>query len=901
MPVEDDLRDSLKKRWMERRAPPSPPDPDPKAVQAWKAQQSGPLPADEDFRYDEFVRDGGVLGENGEFPAEYFNPGAVVVEGRDISTGKQVYEDSYTGPGPAVAGDDKRTRRIFGILDWVGAAGKSVVRGALKGAGEAAGLAADATSKAGEALGLSEEEANLVNPSRGLEYLAKTGAESVPFTYEDGSVGQALEHMGTGLSQFVIPYTGATKAVRLRNAATWAERVTKEMLAGAAVDAVVFDPAEGNLSTFLRDLGIDNEITQMLDSGAKEDEIQGRIANAVEGALTGFAVGEVAIPSVKLASRLIADGATKLLSSARGSAGSMMPANQAGRLGVQAEEGATEAMGRYFTEEETALVTPALGERLDELFAEAGTGGIASVDELAAMARAGELKRGWYENSAKALAATFGEDAPRFISVLAALSPRTSVESNLSNALSLWKAWKAAGEPLESEAIAKLLRESAQGENADKMDAWLLNTITALRAEDPLTQRLSGPKVESFRKNLLGNPEEVTLDAWMATATGIPQEGFAGISRGGEKGLKGGGYIFGAAEVRRAAEVLTERTGETWTPAEVQETVWSWVKSIYELRGSRPGSTIGELADDPGLPDRIGDTPEFGILFGDEKHRSLIEDAGYAIPDQEPRKATQRDLDAAEREALGAASERIERTYRERRAGSTGLGLARRAGRGDPGDFTGGPYARTGEEDGGSARLEPDDQTRAALENIGAAAPPYIESDAEAFKAAIEAGKSANPAGASVYIYDDYSGMKTFLTEDGSAGFAVNGDDIVSVFKTPGQHPHVTLSMLTLAVQAGGRRLDAFDTVLPELYSRSGFVPVARMGWDDAYAPDGWDREFFTDFNDGEPDVVYMAYMPDLSKKERAAYFKASAREGQYVDTPEEAVTEQDAALAGAK
>ena len=46
------------------------------------------------------------------------------------------------------------------------------------------------------------------------------------------------------------------------------------------------------------------------------------------------------------------------------------------------------------------------------------------------------------------------------------------------------------------------------------------------------------------------------------------------------------------------------------------------------------------------------------------------------------------------------------------------------------------------------------------------------------------------------------------------------------------------------AVEQGARRLDCFDTgngFLPRLYGRHGFQPVARVRWNDEYAPDDWD------------------------------------------------------------
>ena len=78
-----------------------------------------------------------------------------------------------------------------------------------------------------------------------------------------------------------------------------------------------------------------------------------------------------------------------------------------------------------------------------------------------------------------------------------------------------------------------------------------------------------------------------------------------------------------------------------------------------------------------------------------------------------------------------------------------------------------------------------------------------------------------------------------------------------------GAHSDVAQSMLRQATRLGGRRLDCFDTVLPTLYSDAGFVPVARLAWNDDYAPDGWDYQQFGRFNDGRPDVVFLAYDPD--------------------------------------
>lgn len=73
-------------------------------------------------------------------------------------------------------------------------------------------------------------------------------------------------------------------------------------------------------------------------------------------------------------------------------------------------------------------------------------------------------------------------------------------------------------------------------------------------------------------------------------------------------------------------------------------------------------------------------------------------------------------------------------------------------------------------------------------------------------------------------------------------------------------HSGCAQSLISTAVAAGGRRLDCFDTVLPKIYAEEGFVPAARLRWNDDYAPAGWDHATYRRYNQGRPDVVFMAY-----------------------------------------
>lgn len=132
------------------------------------------------------------------------------------------------------------------------------------------------------------------------------------------------------------------------------------------------------------------------------------------------------------------------------------------------------------------------------------------------------------------------------------------------------------------------------------------------------------------------------------------------------------------------------------------------------------------------------------------------------------------------------------------------------------------------------------------------------------FDAITKAKEDLGAVGEQVYVYtpEEYLDMKLFLSEDGLSGIAVKPDgDIVSVFNSAtkqhdkGSRAH---ALIELALQNGGKKLDAFDTFLPKLYSKHGFKEVGRDAWNEDFAPPKWDKDYFRNWNNGEPDVVYM-------------------------------------------
>lgn len=223
-------------------------------------------------------------------------------------------------------------------------------------------------------------------------------------------------------------------------------------------------------------------------------------------------------------------------------------------------------------------------------------------------ALAGQDQRSWYKNSAEAIVNTFGPDADRFAALLASLSPQVSVETNLQNAVSVYRNWLEAGRPTDKNNILKIMGDSVIGDKGEQsvLGAWLNNAVRALAAEDAASVTLSGPKVNSFMLNLRGNVTEVTNDTWMARYAGLPAvhgRSF-GKKHKGDIEVKAPQYLALNAHIRRVADQLTKETGENWSPSEAQAALWSYQR----------GKELGE---------NIADVPVFDKLLEKMTEKSL--------------------------------------------------------------------------------------------------------------------------------------------------------------------------------------------------------------------------------------------------------------------------------------
>ncbi len=319
-------------------------------------------------------------------------------------------------------------------------------------------------------------------------------------------------------------------------------------------------------------------------------------------------------------------------------------------------------------------------------------------EQMIALTLAGSAKRGWYNSAGRMLRNMFGDDTPRFVALLASLSPQTSVEANLENAFRVWGHWEELGRPSDPDVLRRIMAaelpstpvrdRSRSGINkalkrardeygvdldaisADMslpqgwkvgekegtltkaqavamferlpeevrkdlsvLEAWYPNTVRALGGseDDVFEVVLSGSKVDSFMRNLLGDEWAATLDTHMARVEGISQERFSGgISPGtpsradwaGDPGL-GWGYLGSEARTAQVADMLTKMTGEVWTPAQVQESMWTTSKAINDWKDKANLPSFAAALQT--LPARnLGEVVTFGEQLADDHIMSQI-------------------------------------------------------------------------------------------------------------------------------------------------------------------------------------------------------------------------------------------------------------------------------------
>jgi hypothetical protein len=319
-----------------------------------------------------------------------------------------------------------------------------------------------------------------------------------------------------------------------------------------------------------------------------------------------------------------------------------------------------------------------------------------------------------------------------------------------------------------------------------------------------------------------------------------------------------------------ALETMRSRGYEKLTMADLQALLWYSERRLYDT-GKNDDTDAGYSDDE--APDYANAAELLARSQGisDQDIASAIEEvtSGRTATAGPTTVEEQRGADAPVSVADEAGDRGFGRAERSKFL-KREVFIAHRLGRGSDAKarlYKGTSRGRAGAVRGVSHSYEPTSAFNQVLNETEVGSPIMEElipspETAARFRDSIGEAKANSKYGAAVYVYDQaaYEGMRMFMSPDGSNGFAIKPDgDIVSVFSSGGGNVH---AMLTLAVEQGGTKLDAFDTNLPEIYGINGFREVARDSWVEKHKPEGWSKNTFKNYNGGEPDVVYMEFDP---------------------------------------
>jgi hypothetical protein len=271
------------------------------------------------------------------------------------------------------------------------------------------------------------------------------------------------------------------------------------------------------------------------------------------------------------------------------------------------------------------------------------------------MAMLGAEMAHWYRSSAKTLRASFGNEAPRFSALLASTSPNIGVPENLGASLQIWRDWNRAGRPLDDKAIKGFINEASE--------AWGItptsfnNTAKILRLDrnellNPKLLKegglLSGPKVDPFYANLVGEMQRLVVDTHMKSGYGF--------ARDQVRVPEGIGANIASRDVART---MTDMLGTDVTVADVQAAQWAGIRALRDIQrapgrvgGTRSaedivtGDHFGSLfgieegfsggASLPELRQAISEQPSFSTLIHDDQYKGLIDDLGIELPPATP-------------------------------------------------------------------------------------------------------------------------------------------------------------------------------------------------------------------------------------------------------------------------
>ena len=271
------------------------------------------------------------------------------------------------------------------------------------------------------------------------------------------------------------------------------------------------------------------------------------------------------------------------------------------------------------------------------------------------MAMLGAEMAHWYRSSAKTIRASFGSEAPRFSALLASTSPNIGVPENLGASLQIWRDWNRAGRPLDDAAIRTMVNIAANDWGITPTAFNNTKKILGLSNEallDPKLMKsgglLSGPKVDPFYANLMGETQRLVVDTHMKAGYGFAKDQVR-VPEG----------IGAKIATRDVARVMSDLTGTPVTVPEVQAAQWSGIRALRELQRAKgkvggersveeivTGDHFGRLfgieegfsgtANLPELRQAISEQPSFATLIHEDRYKGLVNDLDLKLPPVTP-------------------------------------------------------------------------------------------------------------------------------------------------------------------------------------------------------------------------------------------------------------------------
>lgn len=173
--------------------------------------------------------------------------------------------------------------------------------------------------------------------------------------------------------------------------------------------------------------------------------------------------------------------------------------------------------------------------------------------------------------------------------------------------------------------------------------------------------------------------------------------------------------------------------------------------------------------------------------------------------------------------------------------------------------------AENGRGSQGFSRRDLTQSVKRVLNDSGVVATELVDysADSTAFSNALTAARAAdtkNGWAVSPQDTNELQGKHLLMDENGTIGLAITSDgDVEAVFKNKvlNKTRHAMDGIMPQALAAGGAKLDCYGEALVKVYENYGFVPVARVEFNEVYANDGWDE------SKGKPYIYFMMHNGD--------------------------------------